>query len=122
MIRQIKYPYLTNLSITPLTDGVEIIPNNQMIHPIFINKALRFYAVRETNEPFSILIQGMCDGKIFQIRKEIRTISNESIRAKMKQELLQKRAAIGFESYIKKQDSSKLEETNKRLELFDIRL
>jgi hypothetical protein len=122
MIRQIKYPYLTNLSITPLTDGVEIIPNNQMIHPIFINKALRFYAVSETNEPFSILIQGMCDGKIFQIRKEIRTISNESIRAKMKQEILQKRAAMGFESYIKKQDASKLEETNKRLELFDIRL
>lgn len=122
MIRQIKYPYLTNLSITPLTDGVEIIPNNQMIHPIFINKALRFYAVSETNEPFSILIQGMCDGKIFQIRKEIRTISNESIRAKMKQEILQKRAAMGFESYIKKQDASKLEDTNKRLELFDIRL
>jgi hypothetical protein len=122
MIRQIRYPYLTNLSITPLTDGVEIIPNNQMIHPIFINKALRFYAVSETNEPFSILIQGMCDGKIFQIRKEIRSISNESIRAKMKQEILQKRAAMGFESYIKKQDASKLEETNKRLELFDIRL
>ena len=122
MIRQIKYPYLTNLSITPLTDGVEIIPNNQMIHPIFINKGSRFYAVSETNEPFSILIQGMCDGKIFQIRKEIRTISNESIRAKMKQEILQKRAAMGFESYIKKQDASKLEETNKRLELFDIRL
>lgn len=122
MIRQIRYPYLTNLSITPLTDGVEIIPNNQMIHPIFINKTLRFYAVSETNEPFSILIQGMCDGKIFQIRKEIRSISNESIRAKMKQELLQKRAAMGFESYIKKQDASKLDETNKRLELFDIRL
>jgi hypothetical protein len=122
MIRQIRYPYLTNLSITPLTDGVEIIPNNQMIHPIFINKTLRFYAVSETNEPFSILIQGMCDGKIFQIRKEIRSISNESIRAKMKQELLQKRAAMGFESYIKKQEASKLDETNKRLELFDIRL
>ncbi len=64
----------------------------------------------------------MCDGKIVRILKEIKPISNESIRAKMKAEIQLKRAADAFRDYVKKENRTNLEETNKRLELFDIQL
>lgn len=122
MIRKIKYPFLANLSITPLSEGVEILPHSQLIGPIFLNQPLKFYAVCEKNTPFFLLIQSMCDGKIVRILKEIKPISNESIRSKMKAEIQLKRAADAFRDYVKKENRANLEETNKRLELFDIQL
>lgn len=122
MIRKIKYPYLANLSITPLCEGVEILPHNQLMGPIFLNQPLKFYAVSEKNTPFLLMIQSMCNGKIVRILKEIQPVSNESIRSKMKAEIQLKRAADAFTDYVKKGGRMNLEETNKRLELFDIQL
>jgi hypothetical protein len=122
MIRKIKFPYLANLTITSLTDGVEVLPQNQLISPIFINQPLKFYAVCEKNCPFILLVQGMCDGKIVHIRKEINPITNESIRAKMKAEIQLKRAADAFEEYVKKENRANLDDLNRHLELFDLKL
>jgi hypothetical protein len=122
MIRKIKFPYLANLTITSLTEGVELLPQNQLISPIFINQPLKFYAVCEKNCPFILLVQGMCDGKIVHIRKEINPITNESIRAKMKAEIQLKRAADAFEEYVKKQNRANLDDLNRHLELFDLKL
>ncbi|MBM3195531.1 MAG: hypothetical protein FJZ62_02130 [Chlamydiae bacterium] len=122
MIRKIKFPYLANLTITSLTEGVELLPQNQLISPIFINQPLKFYAVSEKNCPFILLVQGMCDGKIVHIRKEINPVTNESIRAKMKAEIQLKRAADAFEEYVKKQNRTHLDDLNRHLELFDLKL
>lgn len=122
MVRKIKYPYLANLSITPLSEGVEILPQNGLVGTIFLNQPLKFYAICEKNTPFILMIQSLCDGKIVKILKEIKPISDESIRSKMKTEIQLKRAADAFKKYVKKENPANLEETNRQLELFDIKL
>jgi hypothetical protein len=119
-IRSYKYPYLMNIQITPLGDGVSILPSKNLSNPVFLNKPFKFYAISNNAEPFDILIQAQVDGRIIEVKKEIKAVQNESIRSKMKGILDHKKAADAFENFVKNRDLSKLDETNRQLDLFDI--
>lgn len=119
-IRSYKYPYLMNIQITPLAEGVSTLPSKSLSNPVFLNKPFKFYAISNNAEPFEILIQAQVDGRIIELRKEVKAVQNEAIRSKMKGILDHKKAADAFEDFVKNRDLSKLDETNKQLDLFDI--
>lgn len=121
-IRSYKYPYLMNIQITPLSDGVDILPSKNLTNPVYLTKPYKFYAISKSPEPFEILIQAQVEGKIIEVRKTVKPVQNESIRSKIKGVLDHKKAADAFENYVKNRDLSKLDETNKQLDLFDIQL
>jgi len=109
-----------NIQITPLGDGVCTLPSKNLSNPVFLNKPFKFYAISNNADPFDILIQAQVDGRIIEVRKELKAVQNESIRSKMKGILDHKKAADAFENFVKNRDLSKLDETNKQLDLFDI--
>ena len=119
-IRSYKYPYLMNIQITALGDGVSTLPSKNLCNPVFLNKPFKFYAISDNAEPFHILIQAQVEGRIIEVKKEVKAVQNEAIRSKIKGILDQKKAADAFENFVENRDLSKLDETNKQLDLFDI--
>ncbi|MFZ4772783.1 MAG: hypothetical protein ACOYK9_02180 [Chlamydiia bacterium] len=122
MVRSFKYPYMANIKIIPLKDGVRIYPAEGLTSPLYINKPYKFLAASDNNESFEILIQGVVEGKVIHIRKEIRPTLDESTRSKLRTRLQQRKAADAFEFYTKNPDIAHLDETNLEIKPLNIQL
>jgi hypothetical protein len=115
-IRSIRYPIMHEVSITSLSDAVQILPTHAPTPPVYLHKPYKFTAIVQNLEPFEICLQSYKDGKILTARKIITPVLDESIRIKLKNEIEQRKVVDALEFYLKNSESTKVQEVQAYLE------